>query len=167
MNPSRYPLEQLGLIKQKKLDEAEKVLREKKKILEKEEEKLFTVEKERDTVKEHRFAKLTQLREQLDAGAPATKVTQARQYLKLIDEKLKVKEQKVKEQKKVVDAALAQVEAARADLIKKQHDVEKIQLHHTEWTKEQKALEQLQENIETDELGATLHERHKRTRKKH
>jgi hypothetical protein len=166
MNPSRYPLEQLGLIKQKKLDEAEKVLREKKKILEKEEEKLLVAEKERDIVKEHRFAKLTQLRQQLDEGAPATKVTQARQYLKLVDEKLKVKEQKVKEQKKAVDAANAQVEIARADLIRKQYDVEKIQIHRTEWEKEQKALEQLQENIETDELGSTFHERHKRKRKK-
>src|ERR1700679_3899739 len=101
-NSPDYPLEQIAIIKQKKLDEAEKVLREKKKALEREEEKLATVEKERNEVKDHRFAKLTQLREKMDEGAPSDKIQQMRYYLKVVDEKLKLKEQKVKEQQKIV-----------------------------------------------------------------
>jgi hypothetical protein len=162
---SKYPLHQLTLIKQKRLDEAEKVLREKKEALEKEEEKLRAVEKERDEVKEHRQAKLNQLRESMDTGAPSDKIQQMKSYLKLVDEKLKIKEQKVKEQLKAVDQAQKQLDAARADLIKKQQAVEKMRIHHDEWKKEQKAIEEHLDNVETDELGSTLHERQRRNKK--
>lgn len=166
METSReYPLEQIAIIKQKKLEEAEKVLRERKKILEKEQEKLAAVEKERDEVKEHRFAKLTQLRENMDEGAPSDKIQQMRYYLKVVDEKLKLKEQKVKEQIKQVDAAKQQVEHARLDLIKKQQAVEKMHTHRKEWEREKKALEDYKEGVETDEIGSTLHQR--KTRKSH
>ncbi len=84
-NKPKYPLEQVATIKQKKLDEAEKVLRDKKLALEKEEEKLKVVEKERDEVKEHRIANLTQIRENMDEGAPSDKIQQMRSYLKIVD----------------------------------------------------------------------------------
>jgi len=158
-----YPLEQIAVIKQKKCDEAEKLLREKKKVLEKEEEKLLLVEKERNEVKDHRFAKLTQLREKMDEGEPSTKIQQMRHYLKVVDEKLKAKEIKVKEQQKLVTAATTQVELARSDLVKKQQDVEKIQMHRTEWEKEMKVHEERKEAAETDEIGSTLHQyKHKK-----
>lgn len=166
----KYPLEQLAIIKQKKLDEAEKILREKKAALEKEHQKLLEVEKERDEVKDHRFAKLTQLREKMDAGEPSDKIQQMRYYLKVVDEKLKLKEQKVKDQLKQVDIAKQNVETARLDLIKKQQDVEKMQTHRKEWEKEVKALAEHKETIETDEMGSVLHSRKKsssRPRKKH
>ena len=161
---SHYPLEQIAIIKQKKLDEAERVLREKKKALEKEEEKLAVVEKERNEVKDHRFAKLTQLREKMDEGAPSDKIQQMRNYLKVVDEKLKAKEIKVKEQQKQVETAKQQVEVARNDLVKKQQDVEKMQTHRKEWEKEMHALAEHKETLETDEMGAVLHHRrHKKT----
>jgi flagellar biosynthesis chaperone FliJ len=164
---THYPLEQVAVIKQKKLDEAERILREKKKVLEKEEEKLVAVEKERDEVKDHRFAKLTQLREKMDEGAPSDKIQQMRYYLKVVDEKLKAKEIKVKEQQKLVDTARQQVETARQDLIKKQQDVEKIDMHRKEWEKEMKALAEHKESVETDEMGSVLHHRrHKKPKKK-
>ena len=72
--PQGYPLEQIAIIKQKKLEEAEKTLRDKKSALEKEQEKLTAVEKDRDEVKDHRFAKLTQLREKMDAGTATDKI---------------------------------------------------------------------------------------------
>jgi flagellar export protein FliJ len=164
-----YPLEQVAIIKQKKLDEAERTLREKKKALEREEEKLAAVEKERNEIKDHRFAKLTQLREKMDEGAPTDKIQQMRHYLKVVDEKLKAKEIKVKEQQKQVDAAKQQVEAARQDLIKKQQDVEKIQMHREEWEKEMRAIAEHKESIETDEMGSVLHHRRhgKKSNKKH
>jgi len=157
-----YPLEQIVVIKQKKLDEAEKTLRDKKKALEKEEEKLVSVEKERNEVKDHRFAKLTQLREKMDEGAPSDKIQQMRYYLKVVDEKLKAKEIKVKEQVKQVENAKQQVEIARSDLVKKQQDVEKLQTHRKEWEKEMKGIAEHKENVESDEMGAMMHQRLKR-----
>ncbi len=157
----KYPLEQLVLIKQKKLEEAEKVLRDKKELLLKEEETLLKVEKERDKVKDHRFAKLTQLRKEMDEGPTPEKIQQARYYLKVVDEQLRVKENKVKEQQKVVDNAKAQVELARTDLIKKQQSVEKMRIHREEWDKEMRAIAEHKEGIETDEMGASSHIRKK------
>lgn len=163
---SQYPLEQIAIIKQKKLDEAEKNLRDKKKILESEEEKLKKAEKERDEVKAHRMDKLTQMREKMDEGAPASKIEQMRHYLKLVDEKLKGKELKVKEQMKQVEAAQKQVEIARGELLKKQQEVEKIATHRTEWEKEMRVIEEQKEGIESDEIGSVLHSLKKRTGQK-
>ncbi len=162
----QYPLEQLVIIKQKKLEESEKVLREKKNALLKEEEKLAKVEEERDKVKDHRHAKLTQLREKLDAGTSTDKIVQMRQYLKIVDEQLKQKEQKVKEQQKNVDAAEKLVEIAREDMIKKQHDVEKLAMHRKEWDKEMRAEMEHKESLEGDEMGSALHSTRKRESKR-
>jgi hypothetical protein len=161
-----YPLEQLVLIKQKRLEEAEKNLRDKKKILEDEEKKLKQVESERDKVKDHRFAKLTQLREKMDEGAPSEKIQQMRYYLKEVDQQLALKENKVKEQKKHVDLAQKNVELARQEFLKKQQDVEKMRLHREEWDKEMKALEMQKEGIETDEMGSAQHIRNVSREKK-
>jgi len=155
----QYPLEQLAIIKQKKLEEAERILQEKKKALEKEEEKLAVVEKERDKVKDHRAAKLTQLRQKLDEGTSTDKIQQMKYYLKVVDEQLKVKEAKVKDQKKLVDNARTQVDNARVDVVKKNQAVEKLRLHRLEWDKEMKAILEQKENIESDEIGAVLHSR--------
>ena len=161
-----YPLEQITVIKQKKFDEAERVLREKKKTLEREQEKLIAVEKDRDEVKVHRLAKLNQLREKMDEGAPSVKIEQMRHYLKVVDEKLKAKELKVKEQQKNVETAKNQVEVARNDLLKKQQDVEKIGTHRKEWEKEMQALAEHKDTVETDEMGAVLHQRRQVASKK-
>ena len=159
--PQQYPLEQLAIIKNKKLEEAEKVLKEKKEALIKEEEKLKTVESERDKVKEHRQAKLQQLREKLDAGTSTDKIQQIKYYLKVVDEKLKAKELKVKEQQKHVENAQKQVELARQDFLKKQQDVEKLRLHREEWEKEMRVLLEHLEGVESDELGSSMHARKK------
>lgn len=161
----KYPLEQLAIIKKKKLDEAEKILKEKKLALIKEEEKLKEVEKERDKVKEHRVAKLTQLREELDQGTTTDKIQQMKYYLKVVDEKLKVHEQKVQEQVKKVEQAKTAVEAARQDYLKKNQDVEKLRIHREEWEKEMQAILEQKEAVETDEMGSVGHARHKRLKK--
>ena len=156
-----YPLEQVAVIKQKKLEEAEKVLKDKKEALTKEEDRLKQVEKERDKVKDHRVAKLTQLREKLYAGTSTDKIQQMKYYLKVVDEKLKVKELKVKDHQKLVDAAKNQVEIARQDYLKKQQDVEKLRLHREEWEKEMKLILIQKEAIEGDEMGSVMHTRKK------
>ncbi|MES2345627.1 MAG: type III secretion T3S chaperone, partial [Chlamydiota bacterium] len=78
---NKYPLEQLALIKQRKLDEAEKLLKERKALLAKEEERLRSVELERNKVKTHKIAKLTQLRNELDSGSTSDKIQQMKEYL--------------------------------------------------------------------------------------
>lgn len=158
----KYPLEQVALIKQKKLEEAEKVLKQKKEALVKEEEKLVLVEKERDKVKAHRLDKLTQLREGLDQGISTAKIQQMKQYLKVVDEQLKVKEQKVQEQLKAVNLAKTEVEKAREVFLQKQQDVEKLSLHRKEWDKEIQKEATQKEQVESDELGSASHARRKK-----
>lgn len=161
-----YPLEQLVIIKKKKLEEAEKVLLEKKRALEKEEEKLAKLVGERDKVQEHKDTKLQQLREKLDEGTTSDKVTQMKQYLKVVEEDLSLRNHRVKEQQKQVTAAEKQVELARADMLKKHHDVEKLEIHRKEWEKEMQKEEERKEELEADEMGSVLHMM-KKKKKKH
>ncbi len=152
-----YPLEQLVAIKQKRLEEAEKVLREKKLILEQEEKKLADLEKQRNEVKQHKDEKLSQLRQGLDEGIAAAKILELQRYIKIVQEKLVVREKKVQDQKKIVDSAQKNVDSAKEILLKKQQEIEKIHLHKKEWKKEV-AKEQIRiDAIETDELGSQVH----------
>ena len=166
MANSEYPLEQLALIKQKKLEEAEKILTEKKALLAKEEDKLRAVEKERDKVKEHKDNKLKQLREELDAGTTSDKIQQMKQYLKVVQEQLKQKETKVTEQLKVVQEAEKQLEVARQNRIKKQQEVEKMVMHRAEWEKEQYLIEERKQAGDMDEMGMAIDSMRKREQKK-
>jgi flagellar biosynthesis chaperone FliJ len=160
-----YPLEQLAIIKQKKLEEAERILQEKKRALAKEEEKLRALEKERDEVKHHREAKLTQLRAKLDEGTTTDKIQQMKTYLKIVDEKLKQKEDRVKQQQKQVESARAEVEVARKNLFSRQKDIEKLAIHRKEWDKERKLQLEHQEGLEGDEIGSAMHILRKRAKK--
>lgn len=156
-----YPLEQLYLIKKKRLDEAERFLKECKENLEKEKQKLTKVEAERDTVKDHKKDKLNQLRETLDKGTTSNKIEEMKNYLKEVDTQLLAKEKKVKDQKSQVVQAEKQVEDARKDMLKKQQDIEKIDIHRNEWEKEIRYLQKQEEAKETDEIGSALHNRRK------
>lgn len=156
-----YPLEQLAEIKQKNLEEAEVVLRDKKRILEQEQISLTKKEKERDVIKEHRVDKLQQLRDHMDEGAVPHKVQQMKQYLKLVDEKLAVKQKAVVDQKKKVTLAEEAVVKARKELIECQQDVEKMRLHRKEWDHEMHLIQEQKEGVEMDEIGAAGHERKK------
>lgn len=163
----RYPLKQLAEIKQKNLEEAEVVLRDKKRILEQEQISLTKKEKERDVVKEHRIEKLQQLRDHMDEGAVPHKVQQMKQYLKLVDEKLTIKQKAVVEQKKKVTHAEEEVAKARKELIECQQDVEKMRLHRKEWDHEMHLVQEQKEGVEMDEIGAAGHERKRTSTAKH
>lgn len=158
----KYPLEQLAVIKQKKLDEAERALEEKRRKLEKEKEKLAQVEQERNKVLSHKNEKLAQLREKLDEGTTTDKIQQMKHYLKVVDEQLLQKQAKVIEQKKQVMAAEQQVEAARKVVFECHKDVEKLSLHRKEWEKEMKVAEEKKEALESDEIGSNVHSLKKR-----
>jgi flagellar export protein FliJ len=155
--PSDYPLEQLATIKQKRLEEAEKTLKEKKILLEQEEKKLQDLIKTRDELKTHKDEKLQQLRNSLDEGTTSDKIQAMISYIKIVDEKLIIRERKVQDQQKNVDTAQKNVETAKAIVLKKQQEVEKIHLHKKEWKKEAAKEEQRIENIETDEIGSSIY----------
>lgn len=165
MTPLKYPLEQLLEIKNKRFDQAVKVLEEKKAALAREEEKLRVVTKERDEVKQHRKDKLQQLREGLDSGLAFVKVQQMKVYLKVVDEKVAEKEKKVRDQKVQVDNATKQVELATKEMYQRKKDVEKIEMHRKEWEKEVAYLIEQKAGHEQDDQGSATHTMKKRERK--
>ena len=130
--PLSYPLAQLMLIKQNRFDQAVKTLEQKKGLLAKAEEKLYSVQKERDAVLEHKVAKLSQLRNALDEGTTTDKIQQMKSYLKVVDGRLAEKEKAVKKEQTQVDLAKKQVEVATAEMFQKKKDLEKIQMHKQE-----------------------------------
>jgi len=157
-----YPLEQLLLIKKNRFDQAVKTLEEKKAILEKAYEKLYDLTQERDKALEHKIAKLTQLRNELDQGTSSDKIQQMKVYLKVVDAKLAEKEAKVKEQQKQVDIAQKQVDVATDELFQRKKDLEKLEIHRKEWEKEMQYWVEQKESVEHDEQGsATYHLRKK------
>lgn len=161
MAKAQYPLEQITLIKKKRLEEAERVLQQKKELLLKEEKKLKDLEGDRDKVKYHKEAKLTQLRHELDTGSTTGTIQQMKTYLKEVDEKLKQREIKLKEQQKQIEIATKAVDAARDDMFKKGQSVEKMRLHKEEWQKQQKIYEEQLDTLETEELGTMMFSRKK------
>ena len=84
----KYPLHQLVRIKQRRLEEAERILKEKKEILEKEKEKLKKIEAERDQTFQHKKDKMDQLRQELDKGTTSDKIEMMRDYIKVVEEEL-------------------------------------------------------------------------------
>lgn len=149
-----YPLKQVIEVKKRRVEEAEKVVIEKRKILEEEEEKLKAREKERDQVRNHHEAKLTQMREEMDHSTTSPKIQQMKAYLKVVQEKLKVEEKKVADQKEVVKSAEKNLELAKEDLKRKRLEVDKLLTHKGDWEKEMQKEEEIIEGREQDELGS-------------
>jgi hypothetical protein len=162
MKPHDYPLKQVIEVKQRRVDNAEKVVLEKKQLLEKEQKKLAELEAERDRVKEHKLEKLKQLRETMDEETTTDKIQQMKAYLKVVDEKLKVEEKKVKDQKAQVDLAEKALAEAKKELHQKRQDLEKIVTHRKGWEKEVENELRLKEATEEDEIGSIIHSLHNR-----
>jgi len=157
MNSDAYPLEELVIIKQRRLEAAEKKLLQKKTVLSREEEKLASLEKKRDEVKEHYTFKINQLRESLDLGEKIEKIQQMKSYLKIVSENLKREEIKVEAQEKVVVASMEEVRIAKEELFAKQKDVEKLKIHRKEWKKDVAYTQNRKEERENDEMGSIKH----------
>jgi flagellar biosynthesis chaperone FliJ len=151
-----YPLKQVIEVKQRRVEEAEKVVKEKQQILEKEKEKLAQREAERDKVKNHHKDKLKQLRDTLDEGSTSPKIQQMKVYLKVVEEKLKVEEKKVKDQKDQVNIAEKNLEQARRDLQLRRQEVDKLLTHKKDWEKEMRKELEIIEAREQDELGSVM-----------
>lgn len=157
MNKAVYPLKQIIEVKQKRVEDAEKVVQEKKLALEKEQQKLAEREKERDKVKEHRLEKLNQLRETLDHASTSPKIQQMKAYLKIVDEKLKVEEKKVKDQKEQVVIAEKNLLQAKEELHRKRQEVDKLLMHKKDWEKEMNKELAIIEEREQNEIGSVIH----------
>lgn len=157
-----YPLNQVIDVKIRRVEEAERFLAEKRRILTVEQENLKKAEVARDKVKDHRIAKLQQLRDELDSGTTSDKVQQMKVYLKTVDEKLKIEEKKVKDQKVKVEAAQKEVDEAKRQLNIKRQEVDKLQTHKISWEKEKKKELELLEEKEMDEIGQIVHGLHRR-----
>ena len=162
MSKVEYPLKQIIEVKQKRVEDAEKVVKAKQLVLEKEQQKLIEREAERDKVKKHKQDKLTQLREILDQGATSPKIQQMKAYLKVVDEKLKVEEKKVKDQQEQVVIAEKNLEQAKQELRIKRQEVDKLMMHKKDWEKEKRRELGIIEGREQDELGAIIHGVHHR-----
>lgn len=162
MNQIVYPLKQVIEVKQRRADEAEKVVKEKQLALNKEKEKLAEREADRDKVKSHKKDKLQQLRDELDGGTTTTKIQQMKVYLKLVDEKLKVEEKKVKDQQEQVKIAEKNLEQAKLELQRKRQEVDKLLMHKKDWEKEKRKELEVIESREQDELGSIIHTMHHR-----
>jgi flagellar biosynthesis chaperone FliJ len=157
MNKVVYPLIQVIEVKQRRVEEAEKVVKEKQLALEKEQKKLAEREAERNKVKEHKQEKLKQLRETLDQGTTSPKIQQMKVYLKLVEEKLKIEEKKVKDQKEQVAIAEKNLEQAKLDLQHKRQEVDKLLTHQKDWEKQMRKEMEIIEGREQDELGSIIH----------
>lgn len=155
--PNNYPLKQVLEIKQRRVEAAEKQVKEKLAALEIEKEKLLKREADRDKVKSHKKDKLTQLRQIMDEGTTSPKIQQMKQYLKVVDEKLSIEEKKVREQQEQVTKAEKSWEEAKENLRIKRQEVDKFLYHKKGWELEMRKELQIIENREQDELGSIIH----------
>lgn len=154
----KYPLEQIASIKLKRLEEAEKILKQKKEILAQEIQKLEEAKKKLEKVKKHRDEKMSQFTKELDEGTTSDKIEIHDRYIKnVVNEELKIEKNRVEAQKKAVKVAEQIVEDARKEYMKKNLDVEKLKIHRKEWEKEAKMEMDQREIAENDELGSNIH----------
>lgn len=151
-----YPLKQVLEVKQKRVEEAEKAVKEKMNALEKEKEKLKEREADRDKAIKHHTDKLTQLREELDQGTTTDKIIQMKDYLKIAKERVKVEEKKVKEQQDQVDIAAKNLQAAQNELRLRRQEVDKLETHRKDWVKQMHKEEEVIEGREQDEIGTII-----------
>jgi flagellar biosynthesis chaperone FliJ len=156
MTSATYPLNQVIEVKQRRVDDAEKVVKEKIIALEKEQGILKQREADRDKAKQHSEAKLKQMREEMDRGTTSPKIQQMRAYFKVTKERVAAEEKKVKDQKAQVETAQKNLDAARENLRIKRQEVDKILTHRKDWLKEMKKEQEIIEGREQDEIGSTL-----------
>lgn len=149
----KYPLHQLDVIKKKRLDQAERALREKKEEERVAQEKHDKAKSDRDKALEARDNKLNLLREKMDEGAPSAKIETIRVYLKIVDETFQQKHQIYETFAERLRVAQEATEQARQEVIKKQKDQEKMKEHRKQWDKELKVLEEQEEAKLTDDIG--------------
>lgn len=160
-----YPLEQVLEIKIRRLEQAEKVYKEKQRILETEQKKLLEYQQAYQTVVDHHQEKLIQLREALDQGTPSHKIEQIRTYIKEVKTKMYEEKRKVERQEKQVEKAEKAVEDAKKVVNEKRLEVDKLQTHKQDWLNQENKLIMKQEAKNLDEIGSLVYLSNKRREK--
>lgn len=151
-----YPLKEVLNIKKRRVEEAEQVVKEKKRLLEQEIEKLKKREEERDKVLKHYKDKIAQMHEAFKEGTTSDKILQMKNYIKVVQEKLKLEEKKVKDQKQQVEIAEKNVELAKEQVKLREKERDKILTHRGEWEKEALIELGIMQIREEDEIGSTM-----------
>jgi chromosome segregation ATPase len=151
-----YPLEQVVAVKERRVEQQEKVVQEKREALQQEERKLEECIEQRNKVRKHYDDKLQQLRDELDGETTSDKIEQMKLYLEVVQERLKAEDKKVKEQKERVEAAKKDLEAAKAELQRRRIDVDKLVSHRKDWETTVKKELQLVAEREEDEIGNVI-----------
>lgn len=159
-----YPLKQVIEVKQKRVEDAEKVVQEKRIALQKEQEKLAQREADRDKAIKHHSDKLNQLRRSLDEGTTTDKILQMKAYLKVAKERVKIEEKKVKEQQDQVEIATKNLQMAELELRMKRQEVDKLHTHRKDWEKQMRKEEEIIEGREQDEIGTIIFSARQRLR---
>ena len=160
-----YPLAQVIEVKKRRVDDAEKVVKEKQIALEKENEKLTQRKAERDKVVQHHQDKLNQMRKEMDGGTTSPVIQQMKAYLKVVKERVKVEEKKVKDQQAQVEIAEKNLQIAKQELKIKRQEVDKLETHRKDWEKEARKEQEIVEGREQDELGSISFMTHKKLHK--
>lgn len=149
----KYPLAQVLEVKIRRVEEAERILKQKLEILEKEKEKLVEREKVRDKAVQHMKDKLFQLRSEMDHDANVPKIQQMKTYLKICQERVQQEQKKVDEQIKQVEKAQDEVNKQRDEVNRKRLEVDKLETHRREWFQEVMKEEEIELGKEMDEIG--------------
>lgn len=157
MNKVIYPLKEVLEVKQRRVEDAEKVVKEKQQALKIEEGKLAEREAERDKVKNHYQEKLIQFRKMMDEGTTSPKIQQTKAYLKVVVEKLTIEEKKVKDQQEQVKIAKKNLDQAIEHLRVKRQEVDKLLIHKKDWEQMMRKELEIIEGREQDELGFLVH----------
>ena len=144
-------------VKQKRVEDAERVVKEKQAALEQEKQKLAQREADRDKAIAHHLAKLTQLRQILDEGTTTDKIMQMKAYLKIAKERVKVEEKKVKDQQDQVEIAVKNLQMAEMELRMKRQEVDKLHSHRKDWQLQMRKEEEIVLGREQDEIGNVIH----------
>lgn len=151
-----YPLAEVVIVKKRRVEAAEKVLKEKIELLRKEQEILEQRKAERDKVVKHHDEKLAQLRHELDSTTTSPKVQQMKAYLKIVKEKVAVENKKVADQEAQVTLAEKNVEIAKEEVRRKQLEVDKLEAHRKDWEREMRKELEVIAGREQDELGSVV-----------
>lgn len=164
-NKLKYPLEQVLEIKKKRVNDAEKIVREKQDILEKETKKLREYQEAYQKVVDHHIEKLNQLREALDQGTPTHKIEFMRTYIKEVKNKMYEEKRKVERQEKQVEKAQKAVDDAKKVLKDRRMELDKLETHKEEWMAIELKELQRKEAKRLDEIGSLVYLSNKRRQK--
>jgi len=157
-----YPLEQLLEIKEKRVEDAERILHEKKEALAREEKKLEECIEREKQAKNTYDEQLETFYNDFEGGTQSHKIKQRKEHLKTLLEQVKIEKEKTEKQREVVKEAEVAKDEAKAVLDQRRIDLDKIEEHKKAWVKADLEEKERLHIIEHDELGAMIHSRRKK-----